>query len=605
MIDFFAEIYFGTEQPKITNDLFDKQKVYSQLKHYNFQVQFNNCKVVWTDKSDKSEAVFDDDNYFSLIYGYCFTRLDSNLKIGKKRLTTNEISILYSEYKEKIVDHIKGSFSILIFDKAKNSLQIFTDKFNIKNVFYSYNGSRLLVSSSLATFPHFSAEEFSKINIKSVLEYYLFDFDLVNESFIKNVYSIPSSTCLTVSEKQIENNIYWDIFSAFAESKPELTEKEGIKKIEELMKKNLDLYISQPDKTAFALTGGFDSRTNLALLGDKAEKCFFYSYGLNESYDVKLSGKIARKLKLNFKAFPMDENYEKSFDNDAEIAILLGDGASEMNRANYVYVYKNFIGKYHSILTGLFGSELIKRPTSLGGYIDVHARDILNCQDLGQCFNQIIEKAKSQNYFKPEIIDEYKDQIFSDIKINPFLNNKFKGALKFFFFIAGIGNCKYFMKEIKTERPFVENLHPYLDIEFIELLMKTPFPWLYNWEAEKSLLKNLKIHKFYSYLIYWNNKKLADIITTHSYKPKYLLKKIWIPFLAVQYFYYKKKIKKIGIFKNDSLIFKFYTRRKEIFNRYSTVFNQNPIENERFKNAKEFAKLSSLQVWLHGNNLNF
>jgi hypothetical protein len=371
------------------------------------------------------------------------------------------------------------------------------------------------------------------------------------------------------------------------------------------MKKNLDLYISQPDKTAFALTGGFDSRTNLALLGDKAEKCFFYSYGLKESYDVKLSGKIGRKLKLNFKAFPMDENYEKGFDDDAEMAILLGDGSSEMSRANYVYVYKNFIGKYHSILTGLFGSELIKRPTSLGGYIDVHVRDILNCQDLEQCFNQIIEKAKSQNFFKPEIIDEYKDQILSDIKINPFLNNQFKSALKFFFFIAGIGNCKYFMKEIKTERPFVENLHPYLDIEFIELLMKTPFPWLYNWEAEKSLLKNLKIHKFYSYLIYWNNKKLADIITTHSYKPKYLLKKIWIPFLAIQYFYYKKKIKKIGIFKNDNLIFEFYTRRKEIFSRYSSVFNQNFIENERLKNAKEFAKLSSLQVWLHGNNLNF
>jgi len=268
-----------------------------------------------------------------------------------------------------------------------------------------------------------------------------------------------------------------------------------------------------------------------------------------------------------------------------------------------VYVYKNFIGKYNSILTGLFGSELIKRPTSLGGYIDVHVRDILQSSNIEQCFNQIIEKAKSENFIKIEVIDKYKDQIFEEIKANPFLNNSYNGAHKFFFFITGIGNCKYFMKEIKTERPFVENLHPYLDIEFIELLMQTPFPWLYNWEAKKSLLKNLQIHKFYSYLIHWNNKKLANIITTHSYKPKYLLKKIWLPFLAIQYIYYKKKIKKIGIFKNESLVSDFYKKRKGIFEIYKDIFNQNRLENEQLKHQKDFTKLSSLQIWMNENKL--
>ncbi len=603
MIDFFAEIHFTSNEVLITNDFFDKQNVYSELTYFNFQTEFNNCKFVWTKRFEEIDSYFENNQYLTLIYGYCFTRLDSNLKIGKKRLTANDLGTLYDEYKERITDHIKGSYSMLIFDKEKNEVRLFTDKFNIKNIYYSFNGSRLLISTSLGAFSQYSKEEFSKVNVKSILEYYLFDFDLVDESFIENIYSLPSASCLTVSLNKIEKKTYWDIFNAFADSKPELDEDEGIAKVEDLLKKNLDLYLNHPQKTAFALTGGYDSRTNLALLDGKADKCFFYSYGLPESYDVKLSQRIARELGLNFKAFHMDDNFAENFDKNAEIAIRLGDGISEMNRANYVYVYKNFFTKFDHILTGLFGSELIKRPTSLGGYIDVHVRDLLLSNNLEECFEKIILKAKSENYFKPEIIDQYKDQILNDIVKNPYLNNKFNGALKFFFFITGIGNCKYFMKEIKTERPFVENLHPYLDIEFVELLMKTPFPWVYNWEEKKSLLENLKIHKFYGSLIYRNNKKLADIITTHAYKPKYLLKKIWLPFLIAQYLYFKKRISKIGIFRNEGLIYEFYTKRKKIFERYTSVFNQKEIEHEYLKHMKDFTKLSSLQIWMHENDL--
>ncbi|NJO87649.1 MAG: hypothetical protein HC831_00820, partial [Chloroflexia bacterium] len=523
--------------------------------------------------------------------------------IGTKRLTAQEVSILYLEHNRKITDYIKGSYSILIFDKQKNEVIAFTDKFNIKNIYYSYTTDQLLVSSSLSAFSHYSPEDFSKANVKSILEYYLFDFDLVNESFIENVKTLPSSTYLLADKTGISKEKYWSIFENFSNTEPVYNQYDGIKEIEKLMKKNLKLYLGNPDKTAFALTGGYDSRTNLALLNGSLNENFFYSYGLEESYDIRLAKKVAKKLDLNFKAFKMDSNYAKSFDEDAEIAIALGDGASEMNRANYVYVYKDLFNTYDQILTGLFGSELIKRPTSLGGYIDINIRDLLLTNNVDECFEKIIERAKEENFFKPEIIDEYKDQILVDLKSNPFIVNEYEGARKFFFFITGIGNCKYFMKEIKTERPFVENLHPYLDIEFIELLMKTPYPWVYNWETKKSLLENLKIHKFYAYLIHRNNKKLSNIISTHAYKPKYLLRRIYLPFLIFQFLFYRRKIKKIGIFRNEEMIWDFYQKRKEVFTKYESLFNQHNIENEHTKHLKDFTQLSSLQIWMNSNDI--
>jgi hypothetical protein len=603
MFDFFAEINFKEKETKLSDDFFENQEVYKKLPHKAYQTEFNNSKFLWLSKFDDTDSVFENDQYITLIYGYVFTRLDAELKIGTKRLTAQGISTLYLEHNQEITNYIKGSFSILIFDKQRSEVIVFTDKFNIKNIYYSYANDQLLVSSSLSAFSHYSPENFSKANVKSILEYYLFDFDLVNESFIENVNTLPSSTMLFADKTGINKKTYWSIFDRFDNTEPVYNQYDGIKEIEKLMKKNLKLYLGNPDKTAFALTGGYDSRTNLALLNGSLDENFFYSYGLEESYDIRLAKKVAKELNLNFKAFKMDDNYAKSFDEDAEIAIALGDGASEMNRANYVYVYKDLFNTYDQILTGLFGSELIKRPTSLGGYIDINIRDLLLTNNVDECFEKIIERAKEENFIKSDIIDKYKDQILTDLKSNKFIVNEYEGARKFFFFITAIGNCKYFMKEVKTERPFVENLHPYLDIEFIELLMKTPYPWVYNWETKKSLLENLKIHKFYAYLIHRNNKKLSNIISTHAYKPKYLLRKIYLPFLIFQFLYYRRKIKKIGIFRNEEVIWDFYQKRKKVFPKFESLFNQQNIENEHTKHLKDFTQLSSLQIWMNNNNI--
>ncbi|MFN8258887.1 MAG: hypothetical protein U0W24_24580 [Bacteroidales bacterium] len=604
MIDFFAEIFFDNQTSILNDNLFSKQKVYSNISYIELSSSFKNCKIIWTNKPGKEENVSENDEFFCLVYGYCFTRLDSNLEIGKKRLFSNDLIFLYQKFGKKITDHIKGSYSLFIFDKENQEAVLITDKFNINNVYYSYNNERLLISSSLGAFCTYSPHEFGKINIKSVIEYHLFDFDLVNECFIEGIKSVPSASCYSFSKNKTSYNNYWDIFDAFSKTSIKYSEDEAIEKVEDLMKKNLELYISHPKETAFALTGGYDSRTNLALLGHKKQECFFYSYGLEKSYDIRLPVKIAKKLNLNFKPFYMDQNFANNFDKSAEIAILMGDGNSEMNRANYVYVFKEFFTKYNFILTGLFGSELIKRPTSLGGYIDRNVRDILLSQDLDSTLDKIFLRANEENFINNKLLDEYKDQIKKDIQNNRFLTNQFQPSLKFFFFITGIGNCKYFMKEIKTERAFVENLHPYLDIEFIELLLQTPFPWVYNWENKKSLLRNLKIHKFYGALIHRNNKKLSNIISTHGYKPKYLLSKIWLPFLIFQYFILKRKINKIGIFKNEDLCYEFYRKRSVNLNKFSLLFNNSSIEKDFIQHMKDFTKLSSLQIWMYEYNVN-
>lgn len=603
MFDFFIEIPFDGNSNSPKKNIFPSEQLCGANNCHKKRVSKKNINIVVLSKDEQFSSFFNDDEYSVLIYGYCFTRLNS--KIAKKqRLFATDVLEIYKTEAKNITRIIKGSYSLLIYNEKTNSIEVFTDELNLRNVYYAQTENSFILSSSLAAFTKYSVEDFSTLNLKSVIEYALFDFDLTNETFIQDVKTIPHAGYLHYTAKQLVIEQYWDIFSAFENTKPELTEHEAYTKVESVLKRNLEMYLSVPEKTAFALTGGYDSRTNLALLSGKYNKGYYYSYGVEESYDIKFAKKVANKLKLNYKAFILDNSFADNFDSNAEQAISMGGGIAEMTRANYIHVFKKITNKIDYILTGLFGSELIKRPTSLGGYIDKNVQSLLLSNNIKTTFDEIIKKAKATAFINPELIEKYKNEIYIDLVKNKSINNKYDGAQKFFFFITGNGIRKYFMKEIKVERAFVENLHPFLDIEFIELLLKTPFPWLYNWEAKKSLLENLKIHKFYAKLIHNNNKKLSDIPSTHAYKPKYLLKKLFLPFLVMQYAYYRPKIKGAGIFKNEKLIWAFYKKKKEDLKEYEHIFINKNIENDYLKHQKAFSKLISLQVWLKNNNVN-
>ncbi len=602
MFDFFIEIIFSG------NSIFPKQKIFpseelcADNNCYEKRVEKKNINIALLSKDENFFSFSDNEEFTILIYGYCFTRLDSKIE-KKQRLYANDLLEIYKTEEKNISSVIKGSYAILIYNNKNNSIEVFTDELNLRQIYYAKNNNNLILSSSLSAFKTYSKKDFSTVNLKSVVEYALFDFNLSNETFIQNVKTIPHAGYLHCTDNELIVEQYWNIFSAFENTKPELTEHEAYTKIESVLKQNLSMYLSVPDKTAFALTGGYDSRTNLALLSGKYKNGYYYSYGVEESYDIKFAKKVASKLKLNYNAFILDNSFADNFDKNAEQAINMGDGIAEMTRANYIHVFKKITHKFDYILTGLFGSELIKRPTSLGGYIDKNIQSLLLSDNIKQTFDNIIQEAKSTAFIKPEIIEKYKAEIYIDLIKNPYINNKYTGAQKFFFFITGKGIREYFMKEIKVERAYVENLHPFLDIEFIQLLLKTSFPWIYNWETKKSLLENLKIHKFYAKLIHNNNKKLSNIASTHAYKPKYLLKKLFLPFLILQYAYYRPKIKNAGIFKNEKLIWDFYTKRKSTLTDYEQVFNNEHIEHNYLKHQKEFSKLVSLQVWFKNNNL--
>ena len=605
LFDLFALVDFSMEI-KDAVDPFARQEVYKKLTYHKRLSEHPHASIVSLYKREPDAlSFFEDERVEVYIFGYCFPRMDSHLFKEQKRLTASQLAFAYREQHQHMLKQLKGSFSVLILDKEKRQLQLFTDPLNVRPAYYYQKGSRLAVSTSQSAIVQYmqSMGEEPEIDEVSVMEYYLFEYGLGHQTYIRSVSCMPPGGWLSFTKEEgRKERQYWNAFEDLKNFKIEYKEEEGLDKLEEVLKHNIDLYLSGGRPTAVALTGGFDSRTNLALLGDRAKDFLFYSYGIADTYDMTIPQEIAQKTGLRYKPIYLHRKYQEQYSRNARQAIGMGDGIAEANRANYLYAFRELGKEYDSILTGLFGSELIKHPTSVGNFINQRSKRLLNSQQPAEEWKKIIEEAKSDGFIQPEMLKKHGAELEERVLNNPYLMNDHPMQVKYFYFLLMVGVRKYFMKEIKVERPYVENLHPFLDIEFVEMLLKTPFPWVYHWTGKKDLVKSLQTHRLYVSLIHRNRPELTNILSTHGYKPRYLLHNATLPLMSLQYWYYKDRIKAKSSFKSLEPVWKYF-REQPVNGKYQRLIDNHQLRALRDQDTKNNIKLSSLQHWFAANEI--
>lgn len=604
LIDFFALVDFS-KKIKAPASPFAAQEEYQSIQYHEELKESAHTSIRSLYKRKPDELSFYEDEATAVyVYGYCFPRKDSNYFKEHKRLTASQISEAYVNKQQHMLKQMKGSFALLIYDKKREQVQVFTDPLNVRPVYYHIQDKKLAVSTSLSTIVQYLKQTGQAVEVDeaSVLEYYLFEYVLGDQTYIRSVREMPAGGWICLNEEGLDVHKYWNPFEDLTDFTIRYEEEDAVDKLEEILKHNLNLYLSGNRSTAIALTGGYDSRTNLALLGEKAKEYLFYSYGVKGTYDLAIPKKIANSLGLRFKPIYLDKTYHEQFSGKAGQAIGLGDGIAEASRANYLFAFNELAPEYDSILTGLFGSELIKHPTSVGNFIDGNMKRLLNSKNPEHELQMLLSEVVQAGYIKQDMLLRNRAELEERVLENPFVVNRYKMPVKYFYFLLMVGVRKYFMKEIKVERPYVENLHPFLDIEFVETLLQTPFPWVYHWSGQKNLVKSIQTHRFYVSLIHRNQPKLSGILSTHGYKPRYLLSKATIPLMSVQYWYYRDKIKAKGSFNSLEPIWNYF-QEYPVNGKYESLFNNKRLQAMRKEDSKNNIKLSSLQHWLSKNKV--
>ncbi|MBO8234255.1 asparagine synthase (glutamine-hydrolyzing) [Prochlorococcus marinus XMU1419] len=167
---------------------------------------------------------------------------------------TEVILALYSKYKEKSLDYLKGMFSFSLWDDKQKKLFCARDRFGIKPFYYMISKNIFYFASEVKALLPFL--ERINTNKDCLSEYFTFQFLIGENTLFENIKQLMPGHYLTIEDGHIEIKKYWDINYKidFNFKKNHVQEQ-----IKYLLKKSITNHCVSDVDIASYLSGGIDS----------------------------------------------------------------------------------------------------------------------------------------------------------------------------------------------------------------------------------------------------------------------------------------------------------------------------------------------------------
>jgi|LakMenE18May11ns_1017448.scaffolds.fasta_scaffold9959041_4 asparagine synthase (glutamine-hydrolysing) len=222
------------------------------------------------------------------IYNYQELRADliKDDIIFSTNCDTELIPWLFLKYSHDFVTKINGIFSIVIFDKYSNELTFYRDFFGVKPMYYLISEDKIFFSSELNSFKDLNLP----MNLEAVYSFFLFSYNILDESFFSNIVQLKRSSYLNISFKDHDSylikNVNWT---------PQLNYKNSLD-YKDLFSQSIRSQLISDVPIAISLSGGFDSSIILNYVTKNLTnvKAYTVDFGFN-SEDVNNS-KIVSKF---------------------------------------------------------------------------------------------------------------------------------------------------------------------------------------------------------------------------------------------------------------------------------------------------------------------
>ncbi|MFC4558594.1 asparagine synthase (glutamine-hydrolyzing) [Virgibacillus kekensis] len=206
---------------------------------------------------------------------------------------TEVIAALFKKYKEKAFEHLRGMFSILVWDKEAEELYGARDPFGIKPLFYRETEEGIIFASEKKSITLMMEQE--EVDSEALQHYLSFQFvpePLTMTQGIKKVE--PGHYFVKKTGEPISFTRYWH-----ATFRPALMEKQDwIKRIQDVMYDSVKVHMRSDVPVGSFLSGGIDSTIIVAMAKRYNPNIKTFSVGFErEGYsEVDVAKETAEKL---------------------------------------------------------------------------------------------------------------------------------------------------------------------------------------------------------------------------------------------------------------------------------------------------------------------
>ena len=249
-------------------------------------------------REESNQPIYNEDKSVLIIFNgeiYNYKELREELKNHEFK-TESDTEVLihgYEEWKEELLNKVRGMFSFCIYDTNKKELFIARDHFGIKPLYYYKDNETLLLSSEIKSFLEYPT--FKKELNKEMLGAYLtFSFTPGENTFFKNVYKLLPGHFMKINIETREYEIkkYFNLsFSSTSESFDKIVED-----ISETMKNSVKYHLISDVEVGSFLSSGIDSSYLVSLA--KPNKTYTIGYNDKKYSEIEYAEDLAKRLNI-------------------------------------------------------------------------------------------------------------------------------------------------------------------------------------------------------------------------------------------------------------------------------------------------------------------
>ena len=309
---------------------------------------------IYSEKKDKV-IVFNGE-----IYNYQEIK-EELLKKGYNFSTKTDTEVIlvgYEEYKEKILDKLRGMFSFIIYDIKDNSIFGARDFYGIKPMYYYKSDDEFMFGSEIKSFlghPNFKKE----LNRDILKQYLTFQYSVGEDTFFKNVYKLRPGHYFKYKDGKIDIKKYYEIDLSSDHSKTLEEWKDIIRK--ELNESIKYHKISDVEVGSF-LSSGVDSSIIATL--SNVDKTFTVGYDNKKYSEIDYAKDLSKKI--NVKNVSKKISKEEYFNKFNDIQYYMDEPLADPSAAA-LYFVTNIASKHVKVALSGEGADEI-----FGGYNIYH-----------------------------------------------------------------------------------------------------------------------------------------------------------------------------------------------------------------------------------------
>lgn len=200
----------------------------------------------------------------------------------------------FEQWREKLLDKVRGMFAFAIFNTSDNSLFMARDFFGIKPLHYALAGGHLVYASEIKSILQFPKIE-KRLNTRALDKYLSFQYSVPPETFFEGIYCLLPGHYLWYRGGKLEITRY---FEPKFEPNNALTLDEAIQKIETVFENSVNAHKTSDVEVGCFLSSGVDSSYISSYFA--GQKAFTVGFGEDEKYnEIGFAKGFAQEMGLN------------------------------------------------------------------------------------------------------------------------------------------------------------------------------------------------------------------------------------------------------------------------------------------------------------------